>query len=64
MNFGTHCNGKQSNWPVHVQCSLFITLCLGSIRMDQVIRKSCYKGTILQRNYFKMTIGHFKIVAL
>ena len=35
-----------------LQFSLFIILCLvGSIRIDHVIRKLCYKGTILQRNY-------------
>ena len=31
-----------------VYCSPFIILYLGSIRMDNVISKSCYKGTILQ----------------
>ena len=31
-------------------------LCLGSIGMDHVITVSCYKGTILQKNYRKMTI--------
>ena len=28
----------------------------GSIKMDHVITESCYKGTILYRNYWKMTI--------
>ena len=28
----------------------------GSIEMDLVISEPCYKGTILQRNYRKMTI--------
>ena len=28
----------------------------GSIGMDHVISELCYKGTILQRNYRKMTI--------
>ena len=39
-----------------VQCNTFITLSLGSIGMDHVISELCYKGTILQRNYRKMTI--------
>ena len=31
--------------------------------MDCVINELCYKGTILQRNYRKMTInGHFSII--
>ena len=30
-------------------------LYLGSIGMDHVISEPCYKGTILQRNYRKMT---------
>ena len=34
----------------------YIMLLSGSIGMDHVISKSCYKGTILQRNYKKMTI--------
>ena len=29
----------------------FIMLCLGSIGIDHVISESCYKETILQRNY-------------
>ena len=33
-----------------------IVLCLESIGMDCVIRESSYKGTILQRNYRKMTM--------
>ena len=40
----------------HYECSPFIMLCLGSIGMDSVISESCYKGTILQMNYRKMTI--------
>ena len=40
-----------------VQCSPFVTLCLGSIGMDHVLSKSCYKETILQRTYRKMTIS-------
>ena len=39
----------------HVQCSRFIMLYLGSIRMDPVISEPCYKGAILQRNYRNMT---------
>ena len=41
-------------------------LCLGSIGMDCVISESCYnRGTILQRNYRKITIyGHFPIIPL
>ena len=35
---------------------IVIMLCLGSIGMDGVISELCYKGTILQRNYGKMTI--------
>ena len=31
---------------VKMQCSPFITLCLGFIGMDHVISESCYKGTI------------------
>ena len=40
----------------NIQCSFFITLCFGSIGMDCVITVTCYKGTILQKNYRKMTI--------
>ena len=39
-----------------LQYSPFIKLCLGFIGLDSVISESCYKGTILQRNYRKMTI--------
>ena len=47
--------------PVHpytstVQYSLFLALSLRSIGMDFVISELCYKGTILQRIYRKMTI--------
>ena len=39
------------------QCSPFITLDLGPMEMDRVIySESCYKWTILQRYYRKMTI--------
>ena len=31
-------------------------LCLGSMEMDPGISNPCYKETILQRNYWKMTI--------
>ena len=34
-----------------------IQLCLGSIGMDLVISKLCYKETILQKNFWKMTIA-------
>ena len=40
-----------------MQCNPFIMLCLGSIEMDGVTSDSCYKGTLLQRNYRKMTIS-------
>ena len=49
----------QSFWlknPKQVQCSPFIMLCLESIQMDCVISESCYKWTILLRNYRKMTM--------
>ena len=39
-----------------VQCSPFITQCLSPIGMDSAISELCCKGTILQRNYRKMTI--------
>ena len=47
-----------------VQCSPFIILFLGSIRMDSVISELCYGREILQRNYRKMSIlyGHFPII--
>ena len=32
-------------------------LCMGSIGMDCVKSELCYKGTILQRNYGKMTFA-------
>ena len=34
-----------------------IKLCLGYIGMDLVINELYYKGTILKRNYWKMTIS-------
>ena len=34
-----------------LQCSPFKMLCLGSIGIDCVINESCYKVTILQRNF-------------
>ena len=34
----------------------FVIQCLGSIGMDCVISELCYVGTILQRNFRKMTI--------
>ena len=39
-----------------IQPSPFIMLCLGSIGMNCVVSEPCYKWTILQRNYRKMTI--------
>ena len=39
------------------ECTPFITLYLGSIGVDRVISEPCYKGTILQMNYRKMTIS-------
>ena len=39
-----------------VHCNPFITLCLGFIEIDSVTRESSYQGTILQRNYRKMTM--------
>ena len=39
-----------------IECTPFITLCLGSIDMDCIISESCYKYTIIQSNYRKMTI--------
>ena len=48
-----------------VQYSPFITLCLRSIRLDCVISEPCYIGTILQKNYRKITIyGHFPMTPL
>ena len=40
----------------HAQQSPFIRLCLESKGIDHVLSESCYKGTILQRHYRKMTI--------
>ena len=39
-----------------IQCSTFIILYMGSIGMDHVISELWFTGTILQRNYRKMTI--------
>ena len=39
-----------------IQRSPYIRLCLGSIEMYCVISESCYKGTILQRNYMQLAI--------
>ena len=39
----------------HIQCSPFITLCLGSVGMVCVISELCNKRTILQRDFRKMT---------
>ena len=40
----------------HIQFSPFKRLCLGPIGMNHVVSESCYKGTILRRNYRKITI--------
>ena len=42
---------------LHTKYSHFIMLVWGSIGMDYVKRGLCYKGTILQRRYRKMTIS-------
>ena len=57
FSFKSRLSEKRDN----IQCSPFIKLCFGSTGMDCIIRdcvisESCYKGTILQRNYRKMTI--------
>ena len=41
-----------------------LTHYLGSIGMDCVIRELCYKGTLLQRNYRKMTIMSFDFMVI
>ena len=49
----------------HIQFSPFIMLCLVYIQMDCVIGESYYKETMLQRNYWKITIhGNFPIIPL
>ena len=40
-----------------LQCSPFYNSMIGAHRNSCVISKFCYKGTILQRNYRKMTIS-------
>ena len=50
------CTGSSESILVKIQYSPFIMLNLGSIGMDRDISGPCYKGTILQRNYRKMTI--------
>ena len=50
-----------------IQRSPFISLYIGFIGMDQIIRESCYEGTILQRNFGKIIeklsfYGHFPII--
>ena len=47
-----------------IQCSPLIRLQLGSIRMYRIISEPCYKGTILQRNYRKMTINYRKMTII
>ena len=46
---------QQMNSQINIQYNPFITLFLGSIEMDLGISELHYKGTILQRNYRKMT---------
>ena len=53
---GNHMSRLSFHSYKNIQCSFFITHCLGSIGMDCVITETCYKGTILQKNYRKMTI--------
>ena len=45
-----------SSLPLDIQCSSFITICLGPIGMDHVLSELSYKVTILQRSYSKITI--------
>ena len=40
----------------NIHCSPLITPCLGSIGMNSIISEWCYKETVFQRNYRKMTI--------
>ena len=47
-----------------MQCSPFITLCLGSIGINCVIRVSFCKGIILPWNFTKEFHGHFSIISL
>ena len=46
---------------LYMQCSPYITLCLGSIEMDCVISDSCCKLTVLGKTNRKMTIHGEKI---
>ena len=42
------CGGyKDVQSCIKIQGSPFITLCLGSIKLDRVISEPCYKGIIL-----------------
>ena len=43
-------------YNIYVQRGNLIILCLGSIGMVIVLSDLCHEGTILQRNYRKMTI--------
>ena len=52
------------NPEIRIQCSPFVTLFLRSIGMDSIIREACYKGTILQRNYRKMTIPFYNFFGI
>ena len=48
----------ESNLKIkNIQCSPLITLCFGSVGMNSVISEWCYKETVFQRNYRKMTIS-------
>ena len=48
----------------HIQCSPFLTICLGPLGMDSVISELCIKMTILQRSYRKMTILLWRVILL
>ena len=39
-------NGRMDK-PQEIQCSPFIRLCLGSIKLNRVISELCYKGATL-----------------
>ena len=46
-------NSKHQGFKFRIQGSPFITLCLGSIKGMDHVSELCYKGTVLQRNYWK-----------
>ena len=52
LNSSRH-DWKIVDWDIYYQHKQ--TLCLGLIGMDSVISESSYKGTVLQKNYRKMT---------